>query len=181
MCRTPTTNVQLIGEAIMLKILSDGDSRHRVEDSAGTQIGWIAGRTIGMRGFVTEDDARDATVAAWRAFDTALRQQFAGWPRYAPKLDQLRTVHDGAYEWFSDGSVPVARLLRPQRRAYDQSFGIELVLPSFASEGVAIVAAHSVAMAVAPFRDPSIRDRYGCRHGVPSRPRASTEPQPDNQ
>jgi hypothetical protein len=137
----------------MLKILSDGDDRHRVEDSAGAQIGWITGRTIGFRGFVTEDDAREATIAAWRALDKALRQHFAGWPRYEPKLDRLRTMHDGAYEWFYDGTAPVARLLRPQRRAYDYSFGIELVLPSFASEGVAIAAAHSVAMAIEPYRD----------------------------
>ena len=34
-----------------------------------------------------------------------------------------------ALEWFYDGTAPIARLLRPQRRAYDGSFGIELVLP----------------------------------------------------
>jgi hypothetical protein len=140
----------------MLKILSDGDDKHRVEDSAGTQIGWINGRTIGFRGFASEDDARDATIAAWPAFDRALRQHYAGWPRYEPNLDQLRRMHDGAYEWFYDGAAPIARLLRPQWRAYDQSFGIELVLPSFASEGVAIAAAHSVATAIAPFRDASL-------------------------
>jgi hypothetical protein len=137
----------------MLKILSDGDSKHRVEDSSGTQIGWINGRTIGFRGFATENDAREATAAAWRAFDRALRQQYAGWPRYEPKLDALRTMHDGAYEWFYDGTAPIARLIRPQRRAYDHSFGIELVLPSYASEGVAISAAHSVARAIEPYRD----------------------------
>ena len=64
-------------------------------------------------------------------------------------------MHDGAYEWFYDGTAPVARLLRPQRRAYDYSFGIELVLPSFASEGVAIAAAHSLARAIEPYRDAS--------------------------
>jgi hypothetical protein len=140
----------------MLKILSDGDNKHRVEDSAGTQIGWINGRTIGFRGFDTEDDAREATIAAWRALGSALRQQYAGWPRYEPKLDQLRRIHDGAYEWFYDGTAPIARLLRPQRRAYDRSFGIELVLPSYASEGVAIAAAHSVAKAIVPYRDAAL-------------------------
>ena len=137
----------------MLKILSDGDNKHRVEDSAGTQIGWINGRTIGFRGFATEDDARDATIAAWRAFERVLRQQYAGWPNYEPKLDQLRTMHDGASEWFYDGTAPIARLLRPQRRAYDHSYGIELLLPSYASEGVAIAAAHGVATAIEPYRD----------------------------
>jgi hypothetical protein len=137
----------------MLKILSDGDDKHRVENSTGVAIGWIAGRTIGFRGFVTVSDARDAAIAAWHALDRVLRQQFTGWPRYQPRLDQLRLAHDGAYEWFTDGTSPVARLLRPQRRAYDHSFGIELVLPSFASEGVAIAAAHSVARAIEPYRD----------------------------
>jgi len=156
----------------MLKILSDGDSKHRVEDSAGAQIGWINGRTIGFRGFSTEDDARDATIAAWRAFDRALHQQYAGWPRYEARLDQLRTMHDGAYEWFYDGTAPIARLLRPQPRAYDDSFGIELVLPSYASEGVAIAAAHRVALAVAPYRDDATVD---ARSGAAQSPAAVSE------
>jgi hypothetical protein len=134
----------------MLRILSDGDSKHRLENSEGTRIGWISGRTIGFRGFATEHVARDAAIAAWRGLDAALRQQYPGWPRYEPALDQLRVTHDGAYEWFYDGTAPIARLLRPQRRAYDSSFGIELVLPSYASEGVAITAAHGMAKAVEP-------------------------------
>jgi len=136
----------------MLKILSEGDAKHRVEDSTGTQIGWISGRAIGFRGFPTESDAREAAIAARRALDRALRQHYAGWPPYEPRLDQIRTMHDGAYEWLSDGTTPIARLLRPQRRAYDHSFGVELVLPSYASEGVAITAAHRVATATTPYR-----------------------------
>jgi hypothetical protein len=136
----------------MLKILSDGDNKHRLEDADGVPFGWISGRTIGFRGFATEDTARDAAVAAWRALDASLRQQYPGWPRYEPALEQLRRVHDGAYEWFYDGTTTIARLLRPQRRAYDRSYGIELLLPSYASEGVAITAAHSVAQAIGPHR-----------------------------
>ena len=151
----------------MLKILSDGDNRHRVEDAAGAQIGWINGRTIGFRGFVTEGDAHDAAIAARHAFDSALRQHHAGWPRVEPRFDQLQTMHGGAYDWFYDGTAPIARLLRPQRRAYDDSFGIELVLPSYASEGEAIAAAHSVAMAIAPYRDaaPVAGDRPAAHAG----------------
>ena len=137
----------------MLKILSDGDERYRVEDSAGIPIGWISGRTIGFRGFVTEDDARRATVAARHAFDKALAQQFTGWPCREPKLDELRTMRDGAYEVFHDANGAVARLLRPHRRAHDSSFGIELALPTYAPEGVAITTAHSVGTAVEPYRD----------------------------
>jgi hypothetical protein len=55
----------------MLKIVTDGDTKHRVENSAGMQIGWINGRTIGFRGFAAQDDAREATIAAWRALDKA--------------------------------------------------------------------------------------------------------------
>jgi hypothetical protein len=137
----------------MLKILSDGDNKHRVEDSAGRQIGWINGRAIGFRGFATEEDARNAAIAAWRAFDRTLRQEYIGWPRYEPNLDGLRRMHDGAYEWFYDGTSPIARLLRSHPRAHDRSLGIELVLPSYASDGVAIATAHAVAMAIAPYRD----------------------------
>lgn len=137
----------------MLKILSDGEERYRVEDSAGIPMGWINGRTIGFRGFATEDDARRATVAARHAFDKTLAQQFPGWPCREPKLEELRATRDGAYEWLHDGAGPVARLLRPQRRAHDTSFGIELALPSYASEGVAITTAHSVGTAVEPYRD----------------------------
>jgi hypothetical protein len=137
----------------MLKILNQGDDKHDVEDSSGTKIGWISGRSIGFRGFATEADAREAAVAAWRALDRVLRQHCAGWPPHELALDRLRTVHDGAYEWFSDGTAPIARLLRPQRRAYDGSFGVELVLPSSASQAVAIAAARSIASATAPYRE----------------------------
>src|SRR5688500_8639897 len=114
------------GGTTMLRILSDGDDRYRVEDSAGVQIGWINGPTIGFRGFVTEDVAREAAVAARRAFDNALSQQYAGWPCRELRIERLRTMRDGVYEWLHDGTAPVARLLRPHRRAYDGSFGIEL-------------------------------------------------------
>ncbi len=133
----------------MLRVLSDGDDRYRLENDDDVQIGWINGRAIGFRGFSTEADARAAAVAAWRALDLVLRRQYPGWPSYVPALDELELVHDGAYEWFADGTSPIARLIRPQRRAYDLTFGIELVLPSYASEGVAITAAHAVGAALA--------------------------------
>ena len=133
----------------MLRVLSDGDDRYRLENDDDVQIGWINGRAIGFRGFATEADAMAGAVVAWRALDLALRRQYPGWPSYTPALDALRLIHDGAYEWFVDGTSPIARLVRPQRRAYDLTFGIELVLPSYASEGVAITAAHAVGAALA--------------------------------
>ncbi len=137
----------------MLKILSHGDDKYDVADSSGENIGWISGRSIGFRGFATEADAREGAVAAWRALDRVFRQCCAECPRDQPAFDRLRTVHDGAYEWFYDGTAPIARLLRPQRRAYDGSFGVELVLPSSASNGVVIEAARSIAIATAPYRE----------------------------
>jgi hypothetical protein len=137
----------------MFRVLGNGDDKHRLEDASGTQVGWINGSAIGFRGFVTEDDARDAAVAARKALDAALARQYAGWPSWEPAPGRIGTVRDGVDEWFADGPVHVARLLRPQRRAYDSSYGIELILPSYANEGIAIAAACSVAAAVAPYRD----------------------------
>ena len=138
----------------MLKILSDGENRHRLEDSTGTSVGWIRGRHIGFRGFPSENSARDAAVAAWKALQASLRQIYPGWPPYEAAMHKLRKVHDGTYEWFYDGTAQIARLLRPHPRAYDSSLGIELVLPSYASEGVAMTVAQSVARATAPHWDP---------------------------
>ena len=142
----------------MLRILSDGDDRYRLENDSNRHVGWINGRAIGFRGFATESAARDAAVVAWRALQLVLRRQYPGWPSYQPSLESLQLVHDGAYEWFADDTSPVARLIRPQRRAWDVSFGIELVLPSYASEGVAIAAAHAIggALAQAEPADPSL-------------------------
>jgi hypothetical protein len=137
----------------MLKFLSHGDDKYDIEDSSGEKIGRISGRSIGFRGFATETDAREGAVAAWRALDRVLRQYCAECSRHQPALDRVRTVHDGAYEWFYDGAAPIARVLRPQRRAYDGSFGVELVLPSSASHGVVVEAARSIATATAPYRE----------------------------
>ena len=93
----------------MLRIFADGESAHRLEGPDGTVVGWVRGRGIGFRGFANERQAVDAAVAAWKALDAVLRRQFAGWPRHAPALDRLRVVHDGVYEWISDGDSTVAR------------------------------------------------------------------------
>ena len=136
----------------MLRVFSEGDSLYRLEDAAGAHVGTIRNRTIGFRGFASERDARDGAIAAWHAMTDALRREYPSWPRYELALDRLTTTHDGAYEWFYDGTMAIARLLRPRRVGREHSFGIELLLPSYASEGVAITAAHGMARAVAPFR-----------------------------
>ena len=137
----------------MLKFIDHGDNKHQIEDASGVTIGWISGLSVGFRGFATESDAREGAVAACRALNRVLRQRCPGGTRHEPALDRIRTVHDGAYEWFYDGTAPIARLLRPQRRAYDGSFGVEFVLPSSAGQDVAIPAARSIASATAPYRE----------------------------
>jgi hypothetical protein len=137
----------------MLRVFGEGDDVFRLENGAGARIGTIRGRAIGYRGFVTEDDARDAAVAAWHALNGALRREYSSWPHHALDVERLRTTHDGAYEWFYDGTRAIARLLRPARADGDGTYGIELLLPSYASEALAISAAHAIARAVAPFRD----------------------------
>ena len=138
----------------MLRVFSEGDDLYRLEDASGAHVGTIRNRTIGFHGFSTERDAREAAIAAWRAMTDALRREYPSWPRYELALDRLTTTHDGAYEWYYDGTMAIARLLRPRRVGRESSsFGIELLLPSYASEGVAITAAHGMARAVAPHRD----------------------------
>ncbi len=126
----------------MVSILSDGNDGHRLEDADGRLLGSIRNRTIRLGGLASEPEAIDAAVAAWNALDLALSRQFPGWPRHEPARDAIGLVHDGAYEWISDGRRPMARLFRPRAdRAAEPSFAIEFVLPSYASEGVAITAA----------------------------------------
>jgi hypothetical protein len=133
----------------MYTVLSDGDGKYRLEDPTGAPVSWISGRTIGFRGFASEADARDAALDGWDALEGALRREFGGWMHHEPSRDELRTVHDGAYEWFYDGRIAIARLLRPLGVAGHDSYGIQFVLPSYATDGATISAAHAVATAVA--------------------------------
>jgi hypothetical protein len=149
----PCRNRRRREEQTMLTVLSDGDGKYRLEDNAGMASGWINGRAIGFRGFADERAAREAAIDGWRALDATLRQQFAGWREHEPVVERLRTVHDGAYEWFYDGTSAIARLLRPQRRAWDSTFGIQFVLPTYATDATMISAALNIAAVVAPYRD----------------------------
>ena len=136
----------------MLRVFSEGDGVYRLEDDAGTNVGTIRNRAISFHGFATEMAARDAAVAAWRAMNDALRRVYPSWPHHELALDRLRTTHDGAYEWFYDGTRAIARLTRPRLGGRERAYGIELVLPSYSSEGVAISASHGMARVVAPYR-----------------------------
>ena len=139
----------------MLRVFSEGDDLFRLEDGTGAHVGAIRGRTISFRGFAAEETS---------------------WPRYEPALEKIGTTHDGAYEWFYDGTKAIARLVRPRSDARDRTFGIELVLPSFASEGVAITAAHGMARAIAPHREGRPNEALGVT--PPTQPYVAAEPLP---
>jgi hypothetical protein len=114
-------------------------------------------------------------VAAWQALKSVLRRQYAGWPAYEPALDQLRLVHDGAYEWISDGMSPLARVLRPPAdRAVAAGLAIEFVLPSYASEGVAVAAAQLMSQRLRDHvrRAPAVTDAAAPTSAANPRPAA---------
>jgi hypothetical protein len=145
----------------MFNIIGDGEGKYRILLGNEMAVGWLNDRAVGFRGMTTEGSARDAAIAAWRAMDAVLTNQYGGWPKRNPRFEQLRITNDGAYEWFHEGTTPIARLLRPHRRAFNATFGIELVLPSYATEGVGLAVAQAVANAIVPFITRSGPDERG--------------------
>ncbi len=136
----------------MVTILADGDNGHRLEDGAGRRVGSIRNRTIRLGGLASEEEAMAAAVEIWRVMDASLARHFPGWPHHQLASDRMRLVNDGAYEWISDGRLPVARLLRsPADGTSDRPFAVEFVLPSFSSEGVLVSSAHLMANALEDF------------------------------
>ena len=130
----------------MFKVFIDGnDDRLRLEDSAGRKIGWIRGHTIGFGGLTSEKAALRAAVDGWRSLEKTLQR---GYPGRAPRPvneSNVGLVHDGAYEWIADGFRPMARLLRPQtERNYEDSFALEFLGPSYATQHVTIAAAQAM-------------------------------------
>ncbi|GMV09256.1 MAG TPA: hypothetical protein PKC83_07070 [Gemmatimonadaceae bacterium] len=131
----------------MVKILADGDNGHRLENADGRTIASIRNRAIRLYGLGSEQEAVSVVVALWHVLDAVLFREFPGWRRHEPVIEDLHLVHDGAYEWITDGRKPLARLYR-ERRGRATPFAIEYVLPSYASEGVAISAAQLMARAL---------------------------------
>jgi hypothetical protein len=136
----------------MLRILSEGEDRHRLESASGARVGWIHGHAIGFRGIESESAAMRAAVPAARALEAILLREYPGRPRHESSA-AVKLVRDGAYEWIAAGAHPLARLLRPvddrPSDPFDSTFGIELVLPSYSTEGVAIQAAEALSRALA--------------------------------
>jgi hypothetical protein len=133
----------------MITVHADGDGRHRLEDAAGRPVGWVRDRAIGFQGLPGEGGALAAVVAAWPALTAALRRHYFGTPRHELAPDRLRVVHDGAYEWVTDGQRPLARLHRPPADLAGEDLAIEFVLPSYATEGVVVSVAQVVGAALA--------------------------------
>lgn len=133
----------------MVRIIADGEDAHRLELRDDTVVGWVRERRLGFCCVGDERQALAAAAAARCALEAVLRRQFPGWPHREPALDRLRVVLDGADERICDGDWRLARLIREDASpALEGAFAIELELPSFANDGVAIAAAQLVGAAV---------------------------------
>jgi hypothetical protein len=143
----------LLQENVMFKIFIDGnDDRLRLEDLAGRQVGWIRGHTLGFGGLASEKAALRAAVGAWGALDKLLHRTYPRRMRRPAHESNVRLLHDGAYEWIADGFRPIARLLRPRtERNSEDSFALELLVPSYATQHVTIAAAQVVWEALSDF------------------------------
>jgi hypothetical protein len=131
----------------MFKIFIDGnDDRLRLENQIGEKIGWIHAHTIGFGGINTEADAIAIAVDASQMVQRTLQRVYTGdttsepWPN-----SKIHLMHDGAYEWIVAGRRPLARLLRPHtERNAEDTFALEFLVPSYATQHVTIAVAHAI-------------------------------------
>jgi len=128
----------------MLRIITDGEDEHRIESADGTPVGWIRGRVVGFSGFADEAQAVRAATAAWWSLDGSLRRQFPGRAQQAPVSERVHVLDEDTCAWVADGDRRLARLYR---RGHGDGAGggpvtIEFDLPSYASAGIVIAAAH---------------------------------------
>jgi hypothetical protein len=137
----------------MFKVLIVGnEDRLRLEDLGGRRVGWIRGHTLGFGGLASEKAALRAAVNAWGALDKLLQRTYPRRVRRPAHESNVRLLHDGAYEWIADGFRPIARLLRPRtERNSEDSFALEFLVPSYATQHVTVAAAQSVWEALSDF------------------------------
>ena len=132
----------------MWNIQSDSSGRRRLMDQENREIAWVHGRAMRFHGLASEQQAVEAARVAWQVLQSAL-SPVPGGVRHQPRLHRLRFVHDGAYEWISDGHFPVARLYRPgDRGASPGNYAIELLVPAYAPEELALEAARAIASVI---------------------------------
>jgi hypothetical protein len=130
----------------MFKVFIDGnDDWLRLENELGDVIGWIRGNGFALNGLPTEAAAIRAATESWAPLEETLQRGYPGRPLRPIKKSAVRIVHDGAYEWISDGLRPIARLLRPETpRNPGNSFALEFMVPSYATQHVTIAVAQAV-------------------------------------
>jgi len=129
-----------------LRLMSQGDGKYRLENSAGAVIGWIRGQVIGLTGFASVADAMSTVPMLSQKLDTLLAQDHARRPAIDVQYDTLRLAHDGAYEWITDGARPIARVYRPGIAGTPtDSVSIEFVVPGSVTEAAIIQAALAIA------------------------------------
>lgn len=143
----------------MLKVFEIAEESFQLVDGRGKEVGWIRGSALGFSGLLTEKEAIAAAVAGSSALGTFLQRSF-GAPATPPDPGApLRVVHDGAYDWVSRGSHPLARLYRPGTArngdGHDGSYRVEFVLPSYARAAAAIGAAQQVHRAIESRAEPT--------------------------
>ena len=83
--------------------------------------------------------------ALHRAAGLQLQRAYTGETKRPSRHSKIEVMSDGAYEWIVAGFRPLARLLRPrtQRNSVD-SFALEFVVPSYATQHVTLTVAHSI-------------------------------------
>ncbi|HJQ09567.1 MAG TPA: hypothetical protein VJ840_00920 [Gemmatimonadaceae bacterium] len=130
----------------MFKVFIDGnDDRLRLENQIGDKIGWIHGHTIGFGGISSEEDALAAATEASLALEKTLRRVYTGDTSVAWPNSKIELMYDGAYEWVVAGFRPLARLLRPHtERNGEDSFALEFIVPSYATQHVTIAVANAI-------------------------------------
>jgi len=128
----------------MLSVFETGEASFRLSDRHDEDVGWIRGAALGFDGFGSEADAIAAAVAGSQALAGYLDRLSGATQPSGRTTGRVRLVHDGAYEWVSRGSTPLARLYRPERdlpqRSRRRTFAVEFVLPSYVKSGSAISA-----------------------------------------
>ena len=102
---------------------------------AGRAAGWIAGNTVGFRGF---DDETEAAHAAWVAHRTIARRlaRTHGMRPVPVDIEPLAIQRVEAKEMILASGRPIAALVRPgpDSRSGVDSFGFELLIPTPISE-----------------------------------------------
>jgi len=135
-----------------LNVFAEDEAIFALQDHDGADIGSIRGEVITFMGF---DDVADAVRAARRggpAFVRAMCGVVGRAPLPMPDTTRLELVYDGAFEWISDGTLLLARLIRPSTSDRgDGSYGVAFVMPTSTSDAHVIAVAHAVYDAL---RDP---------------------------